>query len=83
MIKNRSNTASIRGDKFKENAVTLDFFDTVKIKQLRLVVNRIGLAETDAFTLGFQTDTDRLLDFGDTLAPLETITETLIDEDFL
>jgi len=83
MMQNRSNTASIRGDKFKERAVTLDFFDSFKIKELRLLINRVGLAETDAFTLGFQTDSDRLLGFGATMGPLETVTETLIDEDFL
>ena len=83
MMRNRSNTASIRGDKFKERAVTLDFFDSFKIKELRLLINRVGLADTDAFTLGFQTDSDRLLGFGATMGPLETVTETLIDEDFL
>jgi hypothetical protein len=83
MMGNRSNTASIRGDKFKERAVTLDFFDSFKIKELRLLINRVGLVDTDAFTLGFQTDSDRLLGFGATMGPLETVTETLIDEDFL
>jgi hypothetical protein len=82
-IANKANTSAIRGNKHKISAVPLDFFDSLKIKELRMVIKRIGLVDTDAFTLGFQTDSTRLLDFGATMGPLETVTEILIDEDFI
>ena len=59
------------------------YFDTVKLKELRLVIKRIGLADTDPFVLGFQTDATRLLDFGATMGPLETVTEIMTDKDLM
>ena len=82
-IMNKSNAASIRGSQFTSTTSPLDFFDSVKLKELRLVIKRIGLVDTDAFTLGFQTDSERLLDFGATMQPQETITEIIRDEDFI
>ena len=81
MIFSKSNTAAIRGDKFDSGNIPLDFFDKVKLKELRLVIKRIGLLDENSFTLGFQTDTARLLDFGAVMGPQETVTEIITDED--
>jgi len=81
-IQNKSNSASIRGSQFGATTAPLDFFDSIKLKELRLVIKKISLADSDAFTLGFQTLTTRKLDFGDTMGPLETITTIITDEDF-
>ena len=78
---NKSNAASIRGSQFTATTAPLDFFDSVKLKELSLVIRRIGLADTNAFTLGFQTSTSRKLDFGATMGPQETITEIIREED--
>ena len=80
---NKSNSASIRGSQFKSLTSPLDFFDSVKLKELRLVIKRIGLLDESAFTLGFQTLESRKLDFGATMGPQETITEIITDEDFI
>jgi len=79
---NKSNAASIRGSQFTSTTAPLDFFDSIKLKELRLVIKKISLADSDAFTLGFQTLTTRKLDFGDTMGPLETVTTIITDEDF-
>ena len=79
---NKSNSASIRGSQFGATTAPLDFFDSIKLKELRLVIKKISLADSDAFTLGFQTLTTRKLDFGDTMGPLETVTTIITDEDF-
>ena len=81
-IQNKSNSASIRGSQFGATTAPLDFFDSIKLKELRLVIKKISLADSDAFTLGFQTLTTRKLDFGDTMGPLETVTTIITDEDF-
>ena len=78
---NKSNSASIRGSQFTSTTAPLDFFDSVKLKELSLVIRRIGLADTNAFTLGFQTLTSRKLDFGTTMGPQETVTEIIREED--
>ena len=39
--------------------------------------------DANAFTLGFQTLTERKLDFGETMGPQETVTEIITDEDFV
>ena len=83
LVFSKANTSSIRGDKFRSGNIPLDFFDTVKLKELRLVIKRIGLADTDPFVLGFQTDATRLLDFGATMGPLETVTEIMTDKDLM
>jgi len=80
---NKSNAASIRGSQFTSTTAPLDFFDTVKLKELRLVIKKISLADPSAFTLGFQTLTERKLDFGTTMAPLDTITTIITDEDLI
>ena len=82
-IQNKSNSASIRGSQFSATTAPLDFFDTIKLKELRLVIKKISLADEDAFTLGFQTLTTRKLDFGDTMGPLESITTIITDEDLI
>tara|TARA_R110002020_G_scaffold75347_1_gene191889 strand:- start:431 stop:4786 length:4356 start_codon:yes stop_codon:yes gene_type:complete len=80
---NKSNAASIRGSQFKSTTAPLDFFDTIKLKELRLVIKKISLADPSAFTLGFQTLTERKLDFGTTMAPLDTVTTIITDEDLI
>ena len=82
-IQNKSNSASIRGSQFSATTAPLDFFDTIKLKELRLVIKKISLADEDAFTLGFQTLATRKLDFGDTMGPLESITTIITDEDLI
>tara|TARA_R110002167_G_scaffold65864_10_gene186408 strand:- start:1934 stop:13873 length:11940 start_codon:yes stop_codon:yes gene_type:complete len=83
MVFGKSNAASIRGNKFKTGNIPLDFFDKVKLKELRLVIRRIGLVDADAFTLGFQTNPNRLLDFGTPMQPQETEIEIITDEDLV
>lgn len=78
---NKSNAASIRGSQFTSTTAPLDFFDTVKLKELSLVIRRIGLADTSAFTLGFQTLIERKLDFETAMGPQETVTEIIREED--
>ena len=78
---NKSNAASIRGSQFTSTTAPLDFFDTVKLKELSLVIRRTGLADPTAFTLGFQTLSERKLDFGATMSPQETVTEIIREED--
>ena len=80
---NKSNSASIRGSQFTSTTSPLDFFDSVKLKELRLMIKRVGLVDSNAFTLGFQTLTERKLDFETTMGPQETVTEIIIDEDFI
>ena len=82
-IQNKSNSASIRGSQFGATSAPLDFFDSVKLKELRLIIKKISLSDSDAFTLGFQTLTTRKLDFGDTMGPLETVTTIITEEDFI
>ena len=82
-IQNKSNSASIRGSQFSATTAPLDFFDTIKLKELRLVIKKISLADEDAFTLGFQTLATRKFDFGDTMGPLESITTIITDEDLI
>ena len=82
-MKGKSNSASIRGSQFTSTTSPLDFFDSVKLKELRLVIKRIGLVDSNAFTIGFQTLTERKLDFGATMGPQETVTEIIRDEDFI
>mgnify|MGYP000131411422 FL=1 len=59
---NKSNASSIRGSQFTSTTAPLDFFDTIKLKELRLVIKKISLADEDAFTIGFQTLEERKLD---------------------
>jgi len=80
---NKSNASSIRGSQFTSTTAPLDFFDTVKLKELRLVIKKISLADEDAFTIGFQTLEARKLDFGTTMAPLDTVTTIITDEDLI
>ena len=80
-IQNKSNTASIRGDNFLTTVPPLDFFDKVKLKELRLTIKRTGLADATAFTLGFQTLEARKLDFGTTMGPADVVTEIIRDVD--
>lgn len=80
---NKSNSASIRGSQFTSTTSPLDFFDAIKLKELRLVIKRIGLADANAFTLGFQTLVERKLDFGTTMGPQENTIEIITDEDFV
>ena len=84
-MSNKSNRATLRGSQFSSTTAPLDFFDTVKLKELRLVIKRIGLADASAFTLGFQTDANLLLGFdsNSTMSPQETVTEILTDKDFI
>ena len=53
----------------------------LKLKELSLVIRRIGLADTSAFTLGFQTLIERKLDFETAMGPQETVTEIIREED--
>ena len=80
---NKSNSASIRGSQFTSTTSPLDFFDAIKLKELRLVIKRIGLADANAFTLGFQGLAERKLDFGITMGPQENTIEIITDEDFV
>lgn len=80
-IQNKSNTASIRGSNFLTTVPPLDFFDKVKLKELRLTIKRTGLADATAFTLGFQTLEARKLDFGTTMGPADVVTEIIRDVD--
>ena len=82
-IGSKSNAASIRGSQFKSTTAPLDFFDSVKLKELRLLIKRIGLVDEDAFVLGFQTLDARKLDFDVTMGPQETVTEIIREEDFI
>jgi len=82
-ILNKANSSSIRGSQFNSTTAPLDFFDTIKLKELRLVIKKISLADTSAFTLGFQTLTERKLDFGTTMQPLETTTTIITDDDLI
>ena len=82
-IQNKSNTASIRGSNFLTTVPPLDFFDKVKLKELRLTIKRTGLADANFFTLGFQTLEARKLDFGTTMGPAEVITEIVRDVDLV
>jgi len=82
-IQNKSNAASIRGSQFTSTTAPLDFFDSIKLKELRLVIKKISLADSSAFTLGFQTEEARKLDFGTAMQPLETVTEIITEEDFI
>ena len=47
------------------------------------LIKKISLADEDAFTLGFQTLTERKLDFGTTMQPLETTTTIITDDDLI
>ena len=82
-IQNKSNAASIRGSQFKSTTAPLDFFGSIKLKELRLVIRKISLSDSSAFTLGFQTLAARKLDFGTTMGPQETITTIITEEDFI
>jgi len=80
---NKSNASSIRGSQFTSTIAPLDFFDTLKLKELRLVIKKISLTDEGAFTIGFQTLEERKLDFGTTMQPQDTTTTILTDEDLI
>jgi len=82
-IQNKSNTASIRGSNFLTTVPPLDFFDKIKLKELRLIIKRTGLADATSFTLGFQTLEARKLDFGTTMGPADVVVEIVRDVDLV